>query len=393
MSAATRLGRKMRAFSLAEMLIVIGIIAILIALLLPTVTKIRQQAQTTQCMSNLGQIYKAELLWKADNSRDKINSSFTAAGWMGTLMPYLASVDVNSGNVLPQVYFCPGDLRPLTSAGNAGTGGTSGTGGTGTGTGGSGTGGTGSTNNLHPQNLFVRWYSDSYGTYDVPLAVGPRVQARNVTPTSYELWMEQEPASVTDNLDFNDLVVTFKDNGDGTTTITLSPQGDGSHHAAQGSALVNKGTTPETVVWDHMYRAGGTQPGTSVKADGSLPSVTDLGTGNTGGTGGSTGDSSSKTIAHYGLNNAMDSIMGKGDKVLGMDYLVDLVDSKIDNWTGTTWVDQTNILRFARHNKKVNVLFADGSVKTVPMYPNDKQWDPYYTWIPWLPSANWIPAQ
>ncbi len=43
-------------FSLVELLTVIGIIGILLALLLPTVVRVREQARLTQCASNLHQI-------------------------------------------------------------------------------------------------------------------------------------------------------------------------------------------------------------------------------------------------------------------------------------------------------------------------------------------------
>ncbi len=56
-----------RGFTLVELLVVIGIVAVLLAILLPTLSRVRQAGNAVTCAANLRQIGQAVLLYVQDN--------------------------------------------------------------------------------------------------------------------------------------------------------------------------------------------------------------------------------------------------------------------------------------------------------------------------------------
>jgi prepilin-type N-terminal cleavage/methylation domain-containing protein/prepilin-type processing-associated H-X9-DG protein len=107
MCTRPRAGFRRRAFSLVELLVVIGIMAVLVAVLMPSLSTARRSAVRTQCLSNLRQMQIAQTAYAAACNHDLIaagrGSKDVQGSWIAALEPF-------SGTSLARR--CPADESP-----------------------------------------------------------------------------------------------------------------------------------------------------------------------------------------------------------------------------------------------------------------------------------------
>jgi prepilin-type N-terminal cleavage/methylation domain-containing protein len=93
-------------FTLIELLVVIAIIAILIALLIPAVQKVREAANRTQCTNNLKQLGLGIHSFVDVNNKFPVEGLHSFQSWVKQILPHIEQHNAIPGTTIP-ILLCP----------------------------------------------------------------------------------------------------------------------------------------------------------------------------------------------------------------------------------------------------------------------------------------------
>jgi prepilin-type N-terminal cleavage/methylation domain-containing protein/prepilin-type processing-associated H-X9-DG protein len=108
--------KKRNGFTLVELLVVIGIIALLIAVLMPALSRAREQANQVKCLSNMRQIGMAFIMYASDNKQRPPGPAVAPLedNWIywhagKDIKDGMIQMYINKNSSDPELYRCPSD--------------------------------------------------------------------------------------------------------------------------------------------------------------------------------------------------------------------------------------------------------------------------------------------
>ena len=110
----------MHAFTLVELLVVVGIIAVLMAILLPSLARAQEASRRVSCLSNLRQVHQAFMMYALDH-KDQVPIGYRVGRkqWNSMLFSATSHRRVLFGALFtegrlksPMILYCPSDNDP-----------------------------------------------------------------------------------------------------------------------------------------------------------------------------------------------------------------------------------------------------------------------------------------
>ncbi|MHC4680220.1 MAG: prepilin-type N-terminal cleavage/methylation domain-containing protein [Planctomycetota bacterium] len=98
---------KRRGFTLIELLVVIAIIALLLAILMPALQRVKKQAKGVVCQSNLRQIGMGANLYAEEYDRFVPRGASGTRAWYQFFMPFLSQKPIDNDYRTVDIYRCP----------------------------------------------------------------------------------------------------------------------------------------------------------------------------------------------------------------------------------------------------------------------------------------------
>ncbi|MFH0910208.1 MAG: type II secretion system protein, partial [Planctomycetota bacterium] len=99
--------QRVRAFTIVELLVVLGIIALLAALVIPALTRAAKTARIAACLNNMRQVGLETIVWGQENPLS------SPAGEVSPVLPRAQDaagrtwVDLLGSDLPPEVFYCP----------------------------------------------------------------------------------------------------------------------------------------------------------------------------------------------------------------------------------------------------------------------------------------------